>query len=109
MPIRVSLLRFAALAVVGVAVTACTTPEERLAEIVADSQACEHGDTCVVAGFTDCNCGFAVNADAEDAVNAAADGVSCCDLLGQCIAVDCAAFESVACIDGRCTGTFDDG
>jgi hypothetical protein len=86
------------------AVAACDDPQETLAATIEEARACDVGDTCVLAGDTDCTCGQPVNADAVDEVNAAADRVSCCDLLGRCVAVDCVAFANIRCEDGRCTG-----
>lgn|GEM_PF-1711401 len=92
--------------VAALAVAACADPQQRLAEVIDDARACEPGDTCVVTGGTDCTCPQPVNADAVDAVEAAAEAAngSCCDVFGQCVAVDCAAFANVRCEDGRCVG-----
>lgn len=81
---------------------ACADPKDTLAAVIDDAAACAEGDTCVVAGATDCSCGGPVNSARVDEVEAAAARVSCCDLLGRCIAVECAAFENVRCEAGRC-------
>jgi hypothetical protein len=93
-----------AIAVIVVATAACESPEARLERVRDDAAACADGDTCVVAGSGDCVCGSPINENSVEEVEAAADAIACCDLLGSCVAVDCAAFENVACVDGRCVG-----
>jgi hypothetical protein len=89
---------------VAATAAACEDPQARLDEVLADARVCDEGDTCVLAGGTDCTCDQPVRVDAADAVNAAAAGISCCDLLGRCVAVDCAAFANVRCEAGQCVG-----
>ena len=81
---------------------ACESPEDRLERLIDEAAACEEGDTCVIAGATDCSCGEPVNAEQEDEVNAAAEGITCCDLFGACMMVECAAVEHLRCEEGRC-------
>jgi len=83
---------------------ACDDPRETLADVIEDARACDADDTCVVAGNTDCTCGQPVNSDRVEEVQAAADRVSCCDLFGACVQVDCAGFADLRCEGGRCIG-----
>jgi hypothetical protein len=88
----------------ALALTACESAEERLDRVIDEAKACEEGDTCVVAGGTDCTCGAPVNEEKAAEVTAAAADIECCDLFGRCVAVDCAGFQDVRCEDGTCIG-----
>jgi predicted class III extradiol MEMO1 family dioxygenase len=78
--------------------TACnaTTPEE-YAQIVDDARACSDGDSCVLAGTSDCVCPTPVNASQADRVNTAAGDVDCNGAIAECI-----AHTNVRCEAGRC-------
>lgn len=92
------------LLIASAALPACVDPKERLAELIDEAAACEPGDTCVLAGDSGCTCAQPVNADRADEVDEAAKDVQCCNLVGQCVAVECASFENVRCEEGRCVG-----
>lgn len=95
---RISLL-FVALFAVG-----CESPEQRLARMIDEAMACEPDDSCVLAGGSDCTCAQPVNEARAAEVDEAAKDISCCDMFGRCVAVDCAAFQDIRCQDGQCRG-----
>lgn len=86
----------------ALSLSACLSPEENLAAVVEENQACTADDQCVVAGGSDCTCGAIVNEDGLAAVEAAAAAIPCCNILGQCVAVECAAFIDIGCVDNVC-------
>ena len=71
-------------------------------ETVRAAQACEDGDTCVLAGgLPGCRCAVAVRADAADAVASAADEAECPD--NERLA--CFALHNPHCLEGTCVAT----
>lgn len=83
---------------------ACESAEARRERVLDEAVACQPGDTCVLAGDSDCTCGVPVNAARAAEVDEVTAAIACCDVLGSCVAVDCAAFANLRCEDGRCVG-----
>jgi hypothetical protein len=83
---------------------ACESAEDRRERLIAEGRACSADDECVLAGDSDCTCAVPVNKDKAAEIDAAADEIQCCTVLGQCTAVECAAFANIRCDDGACVG-----
>jgi hypothetical protein len=73
-----------------------TTPEE-YAHIVEQARPCTDGDSCVLAGSSDCVCPTPVNATEQERVSMAATEVDCNGAIAECI-----AHTNVRCEGGRC-------
>jgi hypothetical protein len=66
--------------------------------VIEESQACEPGDTCVLAGSSRCTCAVPVNAEHKERVDKAAAEIDC-----QGATVRCTAQENLRCENGKCT------
>ncbi|MDY7226763.1 hypothetical protein [Hyalangium rubrum] len=75
----------------------CCVAREELSQEKEDAQACEPGDTCVLAGSSQCTCASPVNASKAKEIDSMADNVCC---YGS--AVDCVAYTNPRCENGRC-------
>lgn len=61
----------------GVLLCSCGPSREDLNALIAKSAACAPGDTCVLAGQTDCTCGGPINSKNLSEVNDEAANVRC--------------------------------
>lgn len=83
-------------------VTGCPVSQDEFGRIAEEARACEGGDTCVVAGSSDCGCPQAVNADRAEEFQAAADALVCCTPF-SCVQPVCNLVENPRCENGECT------
>ncbi len=75
----------------------CCESIESFSEHRAEAAACSPGDTCVLAGGSQCLCAAPVNASRAAEIEAAADEVCCGGAQ-----VDCVLFQNLRCENGRC-------
>lgn len=66
---------------------------------VEEAAACAPGDTCVLAGQSQCTCRVPVNARNQAAIDADAKLVDCGGAIVSCI-----FFSNVRCENGKCVG-----
>jgi hypothetical protein len=83
--------------------SACCVSEEEFSQEAEEAAACSAGDTCVLAGASQCLCARPVNASKAAELDALAQEV-CCE--GR--AVSCVPFLNVRCENGRCMGNLPD-
>jgi hypothetical protein len=80
-----------------VLLSGCCLSTEELAQQREEAAACAPGETCVLAGSSQCVCPVPVNASKAAEIEAAADEVCCGGAQ-----VDCVFFQNVRCENGRC-------
>lgn len=77
----------------------CGLSREEYREVVEEARACSPVEGCVLAGGGQCTCPTPVAAGRAAEVDEAAAEVRCGGAMAEC-----AAFLSIACVDGLCTG-----
>src|SRR5687768_16679398 len=68
-----------------------------LLQVINDARACDPGDSCILAGSSQCTCQMPINAESEDDVTAAAEQVDCEGRIVQCV-----GWTNLRCEDGLC-------
>jgi len=79
----------------------CCPTHEEFTQQREEAAACSPGDTCVLAGSSQCLCAGPVNAAKAAEIEAAAKEVCC----GGAV-VDCVSFTNLRCENGRCVADF---
>jgi hypothetical protein len=75
----------------------CCLSQEEFQQKVDEAMACSSGDTCVLAGSSQCLCARPVNASKAAEISSSAQDVCCHGGV-----VDCVAFRNPRCENGRC-------
>lgn len=91
-------MRYLLPVVLAVALPSCGISIQELSNVVREARPCSAGDTCVLAGGSQCTCSTAVNAEKKHDVDIAAASVDCGGAM-----VECEACEDPQCLQGTCT------
>lgn len=75
----------------------CAPSVAELDELVAEARSCEAGDTCVLAGSSQCTCPRSVNQKRAAEVDELASRVACGGMM-----VECASPGTPVCENGSC-------
>jgi len=70
---------------------------DELRQIIAEAAVCQTGDTCTLAGGSNCTCPAPINTKQLARVQEAAAGVHCGGLM-----VECQGLTNPRCEDGKC-------
>lgn len=91
-------MRFLTLLVLFLSACGCLSTDE-FQQRVQEAAACNPGDTCVLAGQSQCTCKVPVNARSQASIDADAERLDCGGAIASCI-----LFANVRCENGKCTG-----
>lgn len=83
---------------------ACSTSEEYLASLIEAHDECQSDSDCTLVGGSDCHCPAVVNVTGHDKVLEAMADIPCCEPFRGCAMVECAAFSTIRCLEGKCHG-----
>ncbi|MGC4113447.1 MAG: hypothetical protein QM765_02000 [Myxococcales bacterium] len=84
--------------VLAAALPGCGISIQELASVVREARACTDGDTCVLAGGSQCTCNTAVNSTKKKDVDIAVASVDCGGAM-----VECAECLDPQCVQGMCS------